>query len=260
MKRFFQQRLPRRNLKELFLFVHLPKCAGTSLLKMLSEIGPRRFVVVAETQSKKEAWELLHANIKKQKIKIHELDIIAGRNVYHGMHLPSERAPFYFTFLRNPIERFISHYSYLAKCASDPQHPSHSMARDRVIRDGQIISIQEFVERGKGRDILTRTLAAASSAEESGDSWWHPDRNTALEKAKWLLQQMGFIGFVEQFESDAQHLFSKLRIAPDSQRINVSQSEKFQVDAETLRKIRNLNELDLETFEFAKQLKQGQRS
>ncbi len=259
MKRFLKQWLPRKNLDELYLFVHLPKCAGTSLLKMLSKIGTQRFVVVAETQTKKDALQLLNSNIEKQNIDIGQLDVIAGRNIYYGMHLPFPRPPFYFTFLRDPIERFISHYSYLAKCATDQRNPSYSMASKRIVSDGRIISIQEFVEQEKGRDILTRTLAAASSDEESGDSWWHPNPKTAADKAKWLLQQMRFIGFVDQFEADARFILDKLKLAPKLQKINVSDSRRLQVDPDTLKKIRSLNELDLEIYDFAKTIAANHR-
>lgn len=224
------------------------------MLKMLSEIGPNRFVVVAETKTKKEARQLLNRQIKERNIATEQLDVIAGRNVYFGMHDISKRKPYYFTFLREPIERFISQYSYLAKCASDPTNEAFEMACQRVMVNGKTISIREFVERKQSVNLMTIALAASSSDEESPNSWWQVNPQEAPTQAKWMLEQMSFIGFLDRFERDARFVFEQLKLSPKVQRTNVSPSETIQVDPDTMRLIRQANELDLEIYDHARSL------
>lgn len=230
------------------------------MLKMLSELGQKRFVVVAGTQTKQEAHELLNSRLAQQRIDSRKLDLIAGRNVYYGMQSVSKRTPYFFTFLREPIERFISQYSYLAKCAADPRNKTYEMACQRVVVDNKIISIREFVERQQARNLMTIALAAASSAEETADSWWQVNPQSAPQKAKWMLEQMSFIGFVEQFEDDSKYMFDQLKLNPQQRRSNVSASQTVQVDSDTMKLIQQANELDLEIYEYAQRLAKGNNS
>ncbi len=252
---------PRQDLDKIYLFVHLPKCGGTSVLKMCSQLGTKRCVVVAETQTKKEALDLLQSKITEQNIVASQLDLIMGRNVYHGMHKCSPREPFYFTLLRDPIERYISQYSFHLKCVADPCHKGHQMSKERVLENGKVLSIKQFAERNQSRNILTRTLAAASSnAEAPQNSWWQVSPKVAPGQAEWMLNQMSFIGFLDQFDQDIQLICEKLKIEPQLQHVNESSSAEVEIDQETMELIRENNRLDFATYELAKKISKTLRT
>ena len=102
----------------LFIFMHLPKCAGTEIREHLytqyskEEIltlydSPHFPPTVWSYDDVDNALNKLNAN-QKDKIKF-----IFGHYVYYGIHKHfKNRTPKYITFLRDPIDRTISHYNW----------------------------------------------------------------------------------------------------------------------------------------------------
>lgn len=103
-----------------FIFVHIPKCGGTSFRKFISDAA-----LESEVQSdhiyipghnglsntsnipQLSIEELL--KLKKQKLKV--IANHAHFNVHEDYSLKIKN-PFYYTILRDPVDRFISHYSF----------------------------------------------------------------------------------------------------------------------------------------------------
>ena len=250
----FDSMLFRKPLDKLFVFVHLPKCAGTSLLKTFSQIGQRRFVVVAENDLKSEALSSLKLQMAEHKITASRLDLVMGRDSYFGIQNVSPREPYFFTFIREPIQRYLSQYRYYVDCASDPKHHAHEMAVDRLDGDGRRMSLEEYVESGRGDNFLCKVLGSIAPSRQNHDWFWNVSDDEAVSAAKEMLDQMSFIGFMDSIESDATTICNRLKIKPELPTINRSLAN-ITVDATTRKLIERNNELDVQLFEYAMNLR-----
>jgi hypothetical protein len=95
-----------------FIFLHIPKCGGTSLRKILFEKLLNKYskevILYPEANSN---INFLSNNIEKlNKIyNIDKLKVILSHCLYNDMKINTK---FMITFLRDPIERIISHYYF----------------------------------------------------------------------------------------------------------------------------------------------------
>ena len=246
----FDSMLFRKPLDKLFVFVHLPKCAGTSLLKTFSQIGQRRFVVVAENDLKSEALSSLKLQMAEHKITASRLDLVMGRDTYFGIQNVSPREPYFFTFIREPIQRYLSQYRYYVDCASDPKHHAHEMAVDRLDDDGRRMSLEEYVESGRGDNFLCKVLGSIAPSRENHDWFWNVSDEEALFAAKEMIDHMSFIGFLDNIESDTKLICDQLKIKPELPTINRSFAN-ITVSGTTRKMIERNNGLDIQLFEYA---------
>ena len=241
----------RKPLDNLFVFVHLPKCAGTSLLQTFSQIGRRRFAVVAENDLKSQAFDSVIQQMAEHKIAANRLDLIMGRDAYYGVQSISNREPYFFTFIREPIERFLSQYRYYTDCASDPAHHAHEMAVQRLEQDGQRLSLHEFAESGRGDNFLCKVLGSIAPSRKNHDYFWNVNEDEALPAAKEMIQEMSFIGFVDDIEQDTAFICKQLKLKPKLPKINRSFA-KLNINESTRQLIQHNNDLDIQLYEFAK--------
>lgn len=236
----------------LFLFLHLPKCAGTSLLKMFSEVGRRRCVTVAENENKLAAFESVQRQMKASWIRPSRLKLIQGRNVLRGMErFAPAKQPFFFTFVREPVERFVSQFAFYEVLADTPNHPGHAMAVARIGEGHDRLSLEQFVEQCQGVNMMTRAIASAWLTPDEEPSWWHAPKSGCFAPAKQMLGQMSFIGLVEDFATHARMVCQWMGIRPKDVRLN--QSKPLDISNDLRKKIRELVVDDLEIYEFAKQ-------
>jgi len=104
-----------------FIFTHIPKCGGSSLRAMfyeaakLSGLDESKIHIPGEgnVPPSKNLPNLTPpelSNIQKRKIKILADHSKFNTHIKHG--LKKIENPFYFTVLRDPVDRFISHYNF----------------------------------------------------------------------------------------------------------------------------------------------------
>lgn len=102
-----------------FIFTHIPKCGGSSLRRffhessILSSISSKLIHIPGEANLASDKNINNLSSIDLDKLKKSNLKIIADHSKYNVhkdfKHLKN---PFYFTILREPVERFISHYNF----------------------------------------------------------------------------------------------------------------------------------------------------
>jgi len=226
--------------KRLLLFLHIPKCAGTTLVEeiLCRRFRPERLLThyIAGTDVLLERLRNMSEREKRR------LECIAGHFAF-GIHelLPQPCA--YITLLRNPIERVISHYYY---AATTPRHPLYHEIKNRRLSLRQYVNDLENIEMDNGQ---TRLLAGIGQGAPFGQCGDHQ-----LRKAMANLQS-GFVlaGLTERFEDFLRILTFILNWkipAYHSRNVTAQRPMAVDIDHETRKCIEKMNRLDRCLFEF----------
>jgi hypothetical protein len=128
------------------------------------------------------------------------------------------------TFLRQPVDRFISHY------------------QDRVIRNGLQLTFEEWAGLAENQNLMVRSVAGSDD----------------LEQAKKLLkEQFLFVGFTERFEESLKILNLLLKeplalayrtsVRSRSNRVR----DEIHKDEQRMELARRCNELDQKLYDYA---------
>lgn len=181
------------------------------------------------------------------------------------------RRYFYMTFLRDPVARYISEWKHIQRGAT--WKDSKFMCNGRPASKSEIIpcydaeetwegvSLKDFMECKSNLAINRQTrmlsdLRQVNCYNTTGMSLTQRN-NVLLESAKSNLERLAFFGITtEQAKSqylfeDAFNLTFKVQFEAQSQH---SKSDISDLDIETLDKIRHINSLDVELFEYAQKL------
>ena len=237
-----------------YFFVHLPKCAGTSLLKSLGRVGKRRLIIVSKyPQSKRAAQTGLNQLLADRRLTIEDPDMIFGHDVFHGIHQNSTRPVRYATIMRDPVERWISQYRYMVDCSQNTSSPIHEYSRKAVVDNDQTLSMTQCAERGLWTNMMTNYLAAAFDSNLESARWGIQSQDQLREMALAFVEQMAFIGFVDSIAGDEATIAKWLGLRPKLKVVNSSKTKVVeQPSGRTLGVIREINSLDQVVFDHAK--------
>ena len=168
--------------KHNFIFIHIPKCGGTSVeLALLKNEG------IQMKNYDQDDLNFLSEN-QKQKYRIgyeYKGTSTQHRKIDEYKH-NKEKKYFTFTFIRNPWERFLSEYFYILKCRP----------KDQELRK-KFPSFKHFV-KGKHE-------------KEMYDSHDIPQINFVLNANKHKM--INFIGRCEDMQTDFDYVCKKLNIS-----------------------------------------------
>lgn len=199
------------------VFLHIPKTGGTSLRLELE----KSFKVYNYY------YEKLIINNNKD-IKINDdYQIVAGHRqfIFLNKYFSIEKN-IYLTILRNPIERYISHFN----------HYKH---------ESKIDSFDNFLKKRKFDNLQVKMLSNMKSP--------------SLEQAFENLEKFKIIGLNENYNELLNNLkthFPEFKFNNLRKNVSIEKNKNAllidQVDKETLSKIKELNQLDIELYEKIK--------
>lgn len=229
------------------IFLHIPKTAGTTLQDfILSHYKPRgkyfRFTGHEDQAS---------VFAKLTQTERDEFDVVAG-HVHFGVHDTLTRPATYLTMLRDPVERFISHYYHILR------HTDHYL---HTYVAGRGYSLHEYATAGlnqEGDNDQVRWL----TVREHGEVPLGQVTRAMLEEAKWNLENgIAVFGLAERFTDSLRCFcaaFGWEAVKPVTFRkrlnTNAARPKRDQIAPETLEAIRDGNRYDVELYEFAQAL------
>lgn len=207
---------------KLFVFVHIPKTGGSTLWHIINkQYGANEFWSFNENAD----YQKMIENADKMKCLIGHFPF--------GVHQQIKRPCTYFTMLRNPVERVISYYYYLARTNPD------------IIKE---IDFEEFLQSPliQGEISNTQTLFIAGGKS--------PDLQKAKENLK---NNFAVPGVMEMFNESL--FFIKKECVwdiNDYQMVNmrINRSTEIPISENVLDIVKRKNELDLELHLYARQL------
>ena len=226
------------------IFLHIPKTAGVTIRHLIRRQYQETEMFHGNLLLEKDIIEAMGSLSVEQKYQIRMLwgHLIFG---VHN-HLPESSA--YFTFLRDPIERTISHYYYvlsrpeefeIAKYIAEENIGFHEALERELIRDIQ--NVQTRMIAGLPYDFPPNTYT-----EEH------------LEIAKHnLSNHFAVVGLVERFDESLlllKRAFGWGNIYYNRQNKTPSRPYQGEIPPETMALIEKENSLDIKLYKFAQQL------
>jgi hypothetical protein len=226
------------------IFAHIPKAAGTTLHRIIEQQYHRQDIYsIYPTPRNPEGGFSQFVNLppeQRAQIRIMKGHLLFGLHAY----LPG---PFtYFTLLREPIDRVISFYYYVRQNAQHYLH-QHVLAQNMSLR--QYIESQATTAND---NFQVRMLAGAQ-----GIAFGQCTRGM-LDEAKFNLQEyFSVAGLSEHFDATLlmlKHAFQWRSVYYVRQNVNVRRPALATVPPDTLDLIREQNWLDIELYQYVKQL------
>ena len=190
---------------------------------------------------------------------------------------PSQRRYFYITFLRDPVRRYLSEFKHVQRGATwkKSEHRCNGKPATRqeippcydVTRqdDWTGVTLQEFMDCPFNLAVNRQTRMLANlrlvSCYDSKAMPAADRKRIMLNSAKSNLEKMAFVGLTEQ-QHESQSLFQRtfdLHFKTPFVQFNetTSYNAEMDLDQATLKRIAEMNDLDMEIYEFAKKLMQS---
>jgi hypothetical protein len=183
------------------IFLHIPKCGGMTLRSALSSAVPpeRRFRVGSDIASSRTALAALPDSDRLG------IDLLYGHLSYgwHEQLLPREAS--YFTIVRDPVARVVSHYNYVR---AREWHYLHS-----PVVDGRM-TVADYVESGittEANDGQVRQISGVEDIVQSpygvSSVAYGGDHGALLEQA-WanIGRRFLLVGLLERFDESVRRL------------------------------------------------------
>ncbi|MCA9073881.1 MAG: sulfotransferase family 2 domain-containing protein [Planctomycetaceae bacterium] len=226
-------------------FIHVPKCGGTSVCKSITRLYPPRRITDVKSFESKECVDFLGMDLLefRKALLVYELMLGGTGRFLHGHYPVDDRICerwsndwTFVTVLRDPVERWISHYFFNLNSDS-PFSVSDSLS--------------DFLESPKAS--YFGTLYARFLGGLSGDD--SSDISAAVAASCRTLDQMTHVGFVDQLDAFATLLGQTLSTRIDIGHLNHNRTNKSerneQLTPAIMDRIREICSVDQEIYDYA---------
>ena len=226
------------------VFVHIPKTAGSTLHTILDDFYQLVFHV--DGLSAQQSLQKFYALSKEQQ---NSFEVVKGHLTLRLLEYIEN--PFVITYLRNPVDLFLSQYYYVKRANKSKHH-----------KDVKNMSIEDFIEfvKAKGYDNLqTRHLSNATlhiTDESSKPIDFDTQGEEMLAKAKINMDTFDMVFDVKDFDASLIVLKKSLnwKKTPYYLAKNVTKKRTLQtaLSDDLIGKIEALNTYDMQLYQYFK--------
>jgi hypothetical protein len=217
------------------IFLHIPKCAGTTLYPIIRRQYDQSKVFAIDGS---DTYSSLNTFKKLSKSRRERLNCLMGHQPF-GMHCYFSRPSKYFTFLRHPVDRILSHYYYVL------QSSTHYLY-EAVSSEG--MTLLDYVESG-----ITHELNDGQTKLIAGNE--HAPPPDMLDVAKENIRQhFLFVGLTESFDESLvflKRLMGWRWIYYKKKNVTSSRPSRHEIGQKIIDRIIENNKNDMLLYEFA---------
>jgi hypothetical protein len=221
--------------RKALIFLHIPKTAGTTLNRIIEwQYNPLTIFTMDPYRIRATPERLKKLSEQRRR----RLRVVRG-HLYYGVHEFLPQGATYITMLREPVARFFSSYHFIQR---RPLHPMHRKVTS------ERIGVEDFIRLTPHRQNLQCSLIAGIKNNGTCD-----ERTLEIAKEN-LVKSFSVVGICERFEE------SLVLIArtfdwdvPFYENRKVSKTRP-EIEPGAVEMIREHNLLDLELYEFGKNL------
>jgi hypothetical protein len=244
-----------------YLFLHIAKCGGSSIIDRLVTLGQRGVHLYEESPSKTEARRIFREKLDKQQIAPSQIRAVYGHRVFTGLESEVGRSLRLAFFLREPVSMVVSVYNYFATVALDPNNPDHQRYRTHLVGAGnRLIPFREWLEGYPVRNLTMNFLYHAVAGERPPGDSGEAFSTQHLSVCKAAIDTAHFVGFFESLNEDGPAFLRMVGVDDKLRRINVSRkSFALRDDPSVRRLIEEQNAFDCELYHYAVK-QRGQRA
>lgn len=229
------------------IFLHIPKTAGTTLHQIMDRhyrLDQIYWVHATQVAESITAFKQFPEE-KRQQFKL-----IKGHMGF-GLHQYVSQPCTYFTLLRDPVKRIISHYYHVLRT---PNHYLHQIVTEKQMDLKAFVSSGISLELDNGQ---TRLIAATNGDEDERIEFGCATTDLLDTAKQHLLNHFSVVGTMEEFDKTLLLLQKKLgwkNIYYARQNTGKNKTtKKSAISSDTLAAIQQQNALDIELYEFAQQ-------
>ncbi len=238
------------------VFLHIPKAAGSSFNLFLEKLHePGRSHILGDYFNEK----ILQDS---------RATLFSAHMFYEEIAHKLAGDPVYLTFLREPLDRALSHYYFLKldSVAREFEANKSSYGAERfemgtaLIEKARRLSLLEFLRSEK--DLNQITIANLQTKMLGGSNDCSQVTEQEFQRAKENLEKFFFVGLVEKM-AQSQDEFCRLcqlpKILPEKTNTNSERNKLSDEPAEAVRLLTEANRYDLELYRYAQELFEGQK-
>lgn len=233
----------RRTFARIAIFNHIPKTAGMSFHQFIKDNLPNNSVLDFYTLDNRDRLVEYAAQPQSRYAAI-----VGHLPFSHFVNLPLPATPSHITVLREPVARLISYYYYIRTSESHYLH-------DWVVNED--VSIQAFFEAKPTMEIDNLHLRFLCSTDCSNVPIGGCTRDMLEEAKDNLKNRFAVVGLQEYFpqtlDLTARTMGWSNVTNPEINRAP-EKSKSAEKDVKVIELIRSLNELDIELYDFGKEL------
>ncbi|MCA1705039.1 MAG: sulfotransferase family 2 domain-containing protein, partial [Actinobacteria bacterium] len=215
------------------IFLHIGACGGSTLHPVLERKYPPGKVFTIDWRKPVSAFTELPASARQN------VALLKGHLTY-GIHEYVRQPATYFTFMRDPVQRIISHYYFVVR---SPLHRYH----DTVVTNG--MSLHDYVKSGLTVEVDNWQVRALSG---NVDCPFGSVDETLLDRARAnISSQFAVVGLTERYDESLVLLRRAFGWSPlwyTKENVGINRPRSDEIPESVLANIRDSNSWDVALY------------
>ena len=240
-------------MKDLLIFLHLPKTAGTSFMTAMQTRLPADQTLMVYGASRTSQM-IAHDVESLTAAQRDSIRFISGHQVWYGIHeLFPGRTPRYVTFLREPVARIISDYYKILRTPTNQYHERmtrENTSLEAFLRGDVSPKVVNHMTVMLGRDVVT---------PDHNSELCVLDDPALLERAAENLRKFWFVGLTASYGADLARICDLTGLKIDELTINQRPAQQMEdVSADLIELAARAHRMDAQLYDLAVRIHRAQ--